>query len=287
MKNGSIGDTFLHFPLTKIIIGITVVSGTYLSAGNVQNYFFTESSLPNEVKNLIISSISTILSMYAYMYLYKWYEKRKITELYTKTIFKYLLAGFLLGTALQSLTILVMYIQGGYAILSVNPFYFILQPLAMSFSSAIFEEILIRGIVFRIMEQKLGSGISIIVSALLFGMLHLLNPNSSVATGIGLAIQAGVLLAAAYIYSRTLWFPIAIHFAWNFTQSAVFGAPVSGITLSKTLICSKITGETWFTGGTFGPEGSIQATVFCLISAISLLYLSGKKERFIQPYWKI
>jgi membrane protease YdiL (CAAX protease family) len=49
-----------------------------------------------------------------------------------------------------------------------------------------------------------------------------------------LAIQAaGLLLGAAYIYAKNLWFPIAIHFAWNFTQSAIFGANVSGNTIQK------------------------------------------------------
>ena len=116
--------------------------------------------------------------------------------------------------------------------------------------------------------------------------MHISNPNSSLNAGIGLAIQAGLLLGAAYIYSRNLWFPIAIHFAWNFTQSAIFGANVSGNAISKTLVISKIEGADWFTGGQFGPEGSIQATVFCLIATIILLVLSHKEGKIIKPYWK-
>lgn len=97
--------------------------------------------------------------------------------------------------------------------------------------------------------------------------------------GIGLAIQAGLLLGAAYIYSGNLWFPIAIHFAWNFTQSTIFGANVSGNKISKTLITSKIQGAEWFTGGQFGPEGSIQATLFCFIATIILLVLSHREGK--------
>jgi len=156
----------------------------------------------------------------------------------------------------------------------------------MAFTSAIFEETLLRGIIFRVLEEKLGSYIALIISAALFGLLHLANPNSSLIAGIGLAIQAGLLLAAAYIYSRNLWFPIAIHFAWNFTQSAIFGASVSGIAISKTLITSKIEGAQWFTGGQFGPEGSIQATLFCLVATIILLILSHREGKIIYPYWK-
>ena len=192
----------------------------------------------------------------------------------------------MLGTLLQALTILVIYLKGGYTILSINPIMYIIPSLAMAFASAIFEEILFRGIIFRITEEKLGSYISLIISAIIFGALHFTNPISSLSASIGLAIQAGLLLGAAYIYSRNLWFPIAIHFAWNFTQSAIFGANVSGNTISKTLISSRIEGENWFTGGQFGPEGSIQATVFCLMATIILMILSHKKGRIIKPYWK-
>lgn len=156
----------------------------------------------------------------------------------------------------------------------------------MAFTSAIFEEILTRGIIFRIIEEKLGSYLALLISALIFGAMHLGNPNSSLTVAIGLAIQAGLLLGAAYIYSRNLWFPIAIHFAWNFTQSGIFGAIVSGITLDKSLITTKIQGAEWFTGGQFGPEGSIQATIFCSIATILLLILSHKQNKIINPYWK-
>jgi membrane protease YdiL (CAAX protease family) len=184
------------------------------------------------------------------------------------------------------LTILVIYLKGGYSIISINPILFLVPPLTMAFTAAIFEEILMRGIIFRITEEKLGSYFALFISAILFGAMHLGNPNSSLIAAIGLAIQAGLLLASAYIYSRNLWFPIAVHFAWNFTQSALFGANVSGTTTAKTLITSKIEGAEWYTGGQFGPEGSVQATVFCLIATVILLILSHKEGKIISPYWK-
>jgi uncharacterized protein len=103
---------------------------------------------------------------------------------------------------------------------------------------------------------------------------------------LGLAIQAGLSLAAAYIYTKNLWFPIAIHFAWNFTQSGIFGAVTSGNVMKKTLITSKIEGAEWFTGGAFGPEGSIQATLFCLVVTIILIFLSQKEGKIVPPYWE-
>lgn len=286
MNNKNIAQKILHFPLTKIVIGITLIVGIFILSKKLLGGIFQADFLTEDLTNLIVNIISSILTIVGYIYLYKYYEKRKITEFSTNGIARNLSLGILLGVVAQSLTILVIYLAGEYSIVSINPILYILPALGMAFSSAIFEEILLRGILFRIVEEKLGSYIALFISALIFGLLHLANPNSSLIAGIGLAIQAGLLLGAAYIYSRNLWFPIAIHFAWNFTQTAIYGASVSGNAMSKTLITSEISGSDWFTGGQFGPEGSIQATVFGLMASIFLLYLSHKKGNIVNPYWK-
>jgi membrane protease YdiL (CAAX protease family) len=286
MSKKNIGQKILHFPLTKIIIGF-IVCGVIVGFGQTLIQKALElTSIDKDLKNLIRGIFAAILAIISYTYLFKFYEKRKVTEFSKNGIIKNLSIGIVLGVILQSLTIVVIYLKGGYSVMSINPILYIIPPLTMGITSAIIEETLFRGIIFRIPEEKLGSYISLLISALIFGALHISNPNSSLSAGIGLAIQAGLLLGAAYIYSRNLWFPIAIHFAWNFTQSAIFGANVSGNAISKTLVISKIEGADWFTGGQFGPEGSIQATVFCLIATIILLVLSHKKGEIIKPSWK-
>ncbi|MBK6574284.1 MAG: CPBP family intramembrane metalloprotease [Saprospiraceae bacterium] len=286
MDKKSIGQKILHFPLTKIIIGL-LVCGVIVSVGQfLVGKLLDLTVLDKDIKNLIAGIVVAILAIVSYIYLYTFYEKREITEFTKNGIIKSLTIGIILGVVLQSLTILVIYLKGGYSIVTINPILFLVPPLTMAFTSAIFEETLMRGIIFRITEEKLGSYFGLIISAVIFGAMHLANPNSSMTAAIGLAIQAGLLLASAYIYARNLWFPIAIHFAWNFTQSAIFGANVSGNTISKTLVTSKIEGAEWFTGGQFGPEGSIQATTFCFIATVILLILSHKEGKIISPYWK-
>ncbi|MBK8640706.1 MAG: CPBP family intramembrane metalloprotease [Saprospiraceae bacterium] len=286
MDKKSIGQKILHFPLTKIIIGL-LVCGVIVSVGQfLVGKLLDLTVLDKDIKNLIAGIVVAILAIVSYIYLYTFYEKREITEFTKNGIIKSLTIGIILGVVLQCLTILVIYLKGGYSIVTINPILFLVPPLTMAFTSAIFEETLMRGIIFRITEEKLGSYFGLIISAVIFGAMHLANPNSSMTAAIGLAIQAGLLLASAYIYARNLWFPIAIHFAWNFTQSAIFGANVSGNTISKTLVTSKIEGAEWFTGGQFGPEGSIQATAFCFIATVILLILSHKEGKIISPYWK-
>jgi membrane protease YdiL (CAAX protease family) len=286
MDKKSIGQKIIHFPLTKIIIGV-LVCGVVLSVGKlVMGKILDLTALDVSIKSLVTALVVAVFAIVSYTYLFKFYEKREVTEFSKKGLFKSLTFGIVLGTVLQSLTILVIYLKGGYSIISINPILFLVPPLTMAFTAAIFEEILMRGIIFRITEEKLGSYFALFISAILFGAMHLGNPNSSLIAAIGLAIQAGLLLASAYIYSRNLWFPIAVHFAWNFTQSALFGANVSGTTMAKTLITSKIEGAEWYTGGQFGPEGSVQATAFCLIATVVLLILSHKEGKIISPYWK-
>ena len=283
MEKKNFGQKILYSPLTKIIIGIIVFAVIYVIQALTRE-LLGEIDISRYVKYPIQEIFIAILAIVSYSYLYKVYEKRKITEFSTNGIAKNLTVGVILGTILQSLTILVIYLKGGYAVISINPVVVIIPPLTMVITVSILEETLFRGIIFRIIEEKLGSYIALLISALIFGAVHLLNPNSSLIVGIGLAIQAGLLLAVAYMYSRNLWFPIAIHFAWNFVQGKIFGANVSGGGISNSLITSKIEGAELFTGGAFGPEGSIQATIFCLIATIILLILCHKKGRIVKPY---
>ena len=286
MDKKNIGQKILHFPLTKIIIGLIVCGGIAGIGQTLIQKLLEFTNIDSDLINLISGTFAAILAIISYIYLFKFYEKRKVTEFSKYGIAKNLTVGIILGVILQSLTIFVIYLKGGYSVISINPVLFVVPPLTMAFTSAVFEETLVRGIIFRITEEKLGSYLALIISALLFGALHLANPNSSIIAAVGLAIQAGLLLGAAYIYARNLWFPIAVHFAWNFTQSAIFGANVSGNAISKTLITSRIQGAEWFTGGQFGPEGSIQATLFCSIATIILLTLSYRKGRIIKPFWQ-
>ena len=287
MKAVMITHKVLNFTLVKILIGFIFCAGIVVFAQIGLSKLLAVTSMKKEEKMLLIGIVVASISIVTYTWLFRFYEKRTITELSIKGIGKNLSLGICLGIALQSLTILVIYLNKGFTVISVNSMLFMLPSLAMAFTSAIFEEILFRGIIFRITEEKLGSYWALIISAVIFGAMHLANPHSSIVAALGLAIQAGLLLAAAYIFSRNLWFPIAIHFAWNFTQSGIFGVSTSGNNMGTSLLTTKIEGAEWFTGGQFGPEGSIQATVFCLIATIVLMLFNHKQRRIIKLYRQI
>jgi hypothetical protein len=281
----NLGQRILYFPLTRIIIGIVVCFSIFSIARLGIRRLLNLTGIKEDIKPLIGTSILAIIVLITYITLYRFYEKRKITELSTIGLAKNLIAGIMLGAVLQALTIYVIYLNHGFSVISVNSFVFVLPALGISFGAAIVEEILFRGIIFRITEEKLGSYPALAISAIIFGAAHLANRNSSLVAATGIAVQAGVLLGAAYIYSKNLWFPIAIHFAWNFTQGGIFGAVTSGNIVNKSLLTTKIEGPALISGGAFGPEGSIQATLFCLMAAIILMIINHRQHKIIKPYW--
>jgi len=274
----------LNFPLTKIILGLLLCFAAFIIAQQLVGKILDLTSLDKNYRNLIKGIIASSFVIFTYIFFYEKYERREIGEFSSKGLLKNILLGVLIGTTLQGLTILVIYFWGDFHIISVNPFSFIITPFAVAFSVAIFEETLLRGIIFRIVEVKFGSYISLLISAIIFGAVHLTNSDSSVISSICIGI-VGFMFGASYIYSRSLWLPIAIHFSWNFVQSGIFGAITSGNEQTSSLFNTKISGAELITGGAFGPEGTIQAILFWLIVSIIFMVLITKQRKIIMPFW--
>ena len=275
----------INSPLTKIILGLLLCFTVFILAQQFVGKILDLTAINKNFRNLIKGIIASSFVILTYIYFYNKYEKREIGEFSSKGLFKNTILGVLIGTTLQGLTILVIYFFGDFQLISVNPFSSIITPFAVAFSVAIFEETLLRGIIFRIVEEKLGSYISLLISAIIFGAAHLLNPDSSVISSICIGI-VGFMLGASYIYSRSLWLPIAIHFSWNFVQSGIFGAITSGNEQTSSLFNTNISGTELITGGAFGPEGTIHATILWLLVSIIFMVLITKQKKMIEPFWK-
>jgi len=276
----------LHSTIVKIIIGFVLIIVAYYFPLVFLNDILRAFKAIQIVRLIIIPIISIIFVLVSYIALYRYYERRKITELSTRNIGKYLLVGLLLGLLVPSLSILVAYLRGEYIILSItNLTNIFLRDLTISIgfgiATAVFEEVLFRGVLFRLIEEKLGSYLALIISCLIFGFVHLINENSLFFAVFAISITS-ILITAAYMYTRNLWFPIAIHFAWNFAQGDIFGIPVSGDPASTSIIVSQLEGSKWFTGGVWGIEATVQVVIFSLIAGIVLLVLSHKKGNIIK-----
>ena len=273
---------FIQSPYVRMTAGIVVVVGLVILVQLACNAVLQDVQIAKDSKHLIISIFTAAAALAGYVVLYRYYEKREITELKLTSFGRNAGIGLATGAAIQVLVIFVLFLSGGYIITGINPIAYVIPGLAIAISSAAFEEILFRGIIFRLLEEKTGSIIALFISALIFGALHLLNENSTIFSAVSVAVEAGILLAAAYIYARNLWLPIFLHFGWNFVESGIFGVANSGNEVTTSLFTSKLSGPEFLTGGGFGPENSIQAVVFGLIAALIFLSAAKRQNKFIK-----
>lgn len=142
---------------------------------------------------------------------------------------------------------------------------------------AVGEEMIFRGIIFRQIDERWNTWTALIVSALLFGFIHLPNNGATWWSSLAIAIEAGLMLGAAYKWSGSLWLPIGIHWAWNFTQGNIFGASVSGNVAGGSLLEMQVNGPDIITGGDFGPEASIVAVTLGIIYTLVFLFTWNRR----------
>ncbi len=189
--------------------------------------------------------------------------------------------GFTVGVAFLCVSVALLALFGDYRVTRVS---FAVAPLLWTLllhtAVGAFEEGLFRGILFRFLEEGLGSVVALLITAAIFGAVHLQNPNATPWSGAAIAIEAGILLGAAYMATRSLWFVMGLHTAWNFFQGSVFGINVSGTPAPEGAILTPvITGNEWLTGGAFGIEASAIAVVLGLALGIFYYVRSVRSAR--------
>ena len=125
-----------------------------------------------------------------------------------------------------------------------------------------------------------------LTSAVIFGLLHLISPDSTLLGASSIVVGSSVLLTDAYVLTGRLWLLIGIHVAWNFTQGGIFGITVSGHPAAG-LLHGTLTGPEWLSGGAFGAEASVVATALCFVAGLAFFVLAIQKSRIVQPWWKL
>jgi membrane protease YdiL (CAAX protease family) len=195
--------------------------------------------------------------------------------------------GAALGAGLFSIVVLELTIGGHYRIVAAHFTPDLAMAALLLLPGAAIEELLFRGLLFRLIEEWSGTWIALVASAALFGLVHAANPGATWVSTLAIALEAGVLLAAAYVVARNLWFPIGLHFAWNFAEGPIYGAQVSGHTFGTSAVAAQFGGPTLLTGGAFGPEAGLGAMLTCLVAAIALLTVAVRRSQVIPADWKM
>jgi len=223
---------------------------------------------------------SGLLGLFLYAVWTNLTERRPVTELSMKRLLPGLGGGFLLGIVYFGCVVGIMALLGSFRVTEAHfNAVVLLQYLAYFFVVAVFEELVFRGVLFRLIDDRWNTFVALIVSALVFGAMHLMNPGATLWSAVAIAIEAGLLLGVAYKCSGNLWLPIGIHWAWNFVQGPVLGFAVSGTGVDYKVFSTILTGSDWVTGGIFGAEASLPAVGMGVLFTIIFLCCCKKDER--------
>ena len=271
----------LQFPLTRLIFlgGIMLFMMDWTERRMLT---FKE----NPIIAIAIAIAMALVAMAVYIAWGKLVERREVTELSLPGAGREWAVGGLIGAGLYTGCVLLLMLFGMYHIEGLNPVSYMIPAIALGVKSSVFEELIFRGVLFRSVEEMAGSWIAIIVSSLVFGLVHLINPDATIAGAVYICIEAGLLLAAAYLVTRRLWIAIGFHMLWNYVQSGVYSGIVSGAVAEPGLIKPRIEGSTFFTGGAFGMEQSIFALILCTTAGVVMLMIAIRRGNFMPPPWK-
>ncbi|WP_164155674.1 CPBP family intramembrane glutamic endopeptidase [Sandarakinorhabdus rubra] len=221
-----------------------------------------------------------------YVAFVRFIERRPVSELALGPLVKELGIGLLVGCGLYAGCVGILILLGIYRIDGFNPVSYMVPEIAAALGSGFFEELVFRAVLFRVVEEWLGSWVSLAISSFVFGFLHLINPEATITGAIFITVEAGILLAAAYMVTRRLWLSIGFHMGWNYTQSAVFSGIVSGNAPAPGLIRPTIEGPDLLTGGQFGIEASLTAFGLCTATGIVLLVMAVRRGHVMPGPWQ-
>ncbi|MFG3258732.1 CPBP family intramembrane glutamic endopeptidase [Streptomyces sp. NPDC048172] len=226
--------------------------------------------------------VTAALALLVYGWVVRRTERRACVELGREGAGVAVGWGTALGVALFGLVVLNLYFLEYYEVEGLGSRTGAAGLIGFMAAASVTEELLFRGVLFRIIEERTGTWIAMTLTGVLFGVYHLANPDASLWGAVAIAIEAGGMLTAAYIATRRLWVPIGLHFGWNFAAAGIFSTAVSGNGDNQGLLDSTTSGPALVTGGDFGPEGSPYSVVFCLLATVGFLWYA-RRHGHVRP----
>jgi membrane protease YdiL (CAAX protease family) len=274
---------FARIALVRLVVFFIVLALVY-GGGHALLSYIAHHLVPAQFVNLTAVAGAIVVSLIgiaAYLLLVRAFERRWPKELAPLRGTPLLLGGLAAGLAVFVALYAVFWGLGLAHSMRFAGFAGVASFAGMAIGSGIGEELLFRGGVFRILEDSFGTTVALVLSGALFGALHLTNPHASLFSAAAIALEAGVLLGAAYAATRSLWLPIGIHIGWNFTEGGVFGAAVSGNGAGRGMLDVPLSGPPLLTGGEFGPEASVIAIAVCSLLGLYFVVLTIRRHRWV------
>ncbi len=187
--------------------------------------------------------------------------------------------GLLVGFAMNALCILAAWLHGDldFSVGRFRPLYLLAALVCVCVQSGA-EELLTRGYMMGAIRDRYNVWVAAAVNSLFFGALHLLNPGITVLSFVNI-VAVGLALSVVMIKLESLWFCIAMHTAWNFSQSIFFGLPNSGIVSEGSLFHLEAARGSVLYSAAFGVEGAITTTLVLLVLVLGVLLYARRRQK--------
>ncbi|NBE79572.1 CPBP family intramembrane glutamic endopeptidase [Micromonospora rubida] len=230
---------------------------------------------------LPLGVLAAVAAIGVYAWVVRRTERRAVTEVARAGARARIVRGVLIGFGMFAAVIVNIAFIGGYHVHGLGSVSGAVALFGFMAAAATTEELLFRGVLFRIVEERTGTWIALLLTGVVFGLMHLLNPDASLWGAIAIAIEAGFMLAACYAATRNLWVPIGLHFGWNFAAGGLFSVVVSGNGESKGLLDATTSGPALLTGGDFGPEGSLYTVAAGVVLTLVFMWLAHRRGNLV------
>ena len=229
-----------------------------------------------------LSTIGAVAALYAFKKYLSWYAEDG-ESLSFRGKMRMMGIGWTVAAVNFLAIIVCLFLCGYYRIVTIEfDIASQLSWLSLFLLVGVVEEVVFRGILFRLITDKWNITVGLTTSSLLFGLAHLGNPGATLWAALAIALASGCLFGMAYAYHQTIWVPIGMHWAWNYLEGGVFGCAVSGAPLDyQPLITPRISGPDILTGGAFGPEASIICVALGIV--LSTVYTVLYIKKYLYP----
>jgi uncharacterized protein len=257
-------DRFLRFPLVWMLVGIVGVAAvSALSSGGPP----------------VLAVVGAVAAVAVYWVVMRYVARRSMPELLSARAAPNAVIGIALGVVFIAASVLMVRTEFSFTESSGDSASIVAIMVAVQLGVAVTEELIFRGLALQALERLCGSWIALAVTAVFFGLVHLANPGATLWSSFAIAVEAGVLLGAAFLWRRDIWLAIGLHFAWN-TSVGLLGIPVSGHPAAGVLI-ARPTGPDLLTGGDFGLEASIVPVIVGLVLAVPMLVAARRRGNLV------
>ncbi|MDP3761572.1 MAG: type II CAAX endopeptidase family protein [Ramlibacter sp.] len=273
-------------PLARIVIFVAVLGAMiFLLRILFVTIGWAGKAAPVPERYIGMLVVQLLPALGAYLFLVCVIERRRPAELAWRKIVPHGALGFVGGVLLISAVVGTLWLVGSYQVTGFNddpPW--VKQLLIGGLGAAVAEEIITRGVLFRVAEEGLGTWGALVLSAGVFGFGHIFNPGATVWSSVAIAVEAGLLFGMLFHVTRSLPLCMGLHMGWNFTQGSIWGVPVSGTTDAGWLVSVR-PGPEWLSGGVFGAEASVVAVALCSAVTLCLLAVALRRGSIVPPWF--